>query len=209
MVRLAVEGPDQADVGVAGVELQPDGRHLLRGDQQHVLPVQREEIRALPHPSVLVVAGGQHADIFPVQRILALIEQDRAAAVRAAVADHGIEGIALAPDLRVAKIVLAAALRQQLAVDDGIAVDLFIIDAVADGDALGLEILDLAVAAADIAHAGIHQHVPPVGQLHRAAGEAAVAVVVGIRRQRRGQTLPADEVRVLTWPQCMGPHLVS
>ena len=190
----AVKAADQADRAVAGMELQADGPHLLRAGEEHRLPVEREEIRALPHPAILVMAGRDHADVAPMEGVLALKEQDRPAPVGAAVADHGVEPVALPPDLGIAEIVGAAALGQHGAVDDRVAVQLFVIDAVADGGALGLEALHLAVAAADIAHAGIEQQVPPVGQLHCAAGEAAVLIVVGIRRQRRGQTLPVDEV---------------
>ena len=194
MAGLLIKAADQADVGVAGMKLQTDGVHLLRGDQQHLLAVEREKVRTFPHTSVLIVAGGHDAHKFPMLCVAALKQQNLTAAVSAPVAHHGIKGLALAPDFRVAEIVNAVAFGNHRAVNDRVAGLLSVIHAVADRDALGLEGLNGSVASAHIAHTCVHQQMTPVGQFHRAAGEAAVPVIVGIRSQCRGQTLPADKV---------------
>ena len=57
----------------------------------------------------------------------------------------------------------AAVFGNILTADDGVALVFFIVHAVADGDALGLEALHLAVLPAHIANTGIHQQMPSVG----------------------------------------------
>ena len=88
----------------------------------------------------------------------------------------------------------AAVFGNVLAADDGVVLVLFVVHAVADGDALGLEGIDFTVLPADIAHTGVHQQMPPIGHFHGAAGEAAILVVVLIGGQSRGQALPFDEI---------------
>ena len=193
-MRLAVILPYQADIGVAGVKLQPDRRHLLGADQKHVFAVERKEIGAFPHPPVLVVAGCKHAYIFPVERVLALIKQDSPAAVRAAVPDNGIEHIAFPPDLRIAEIVFAASLGQKPRADHRIALELLIVCAVADRYTLGLERIYLTVSAPNVPDAGIHQKLSSVRKFNGAAGKAAVAVIIRIGRESGRKPFPADEI---------------
>ncbi len=71
------------------MEFQPDGRHILRAGEQHLRAVQLEEIRAFPHQAILPVRGIQRCLVGPADRVVTAVQQDRAAVVRAAVADDG------------------------------------------------------------------------------------------------------------------------
>ena len=191
---LTVEAPDQAQRRVSIDEFRLTAAHLLRAREQNVLPVEREEIRALPHPAPTFGGRGQRTAILPAQGVFALIQEDRARAVGTAVPYHGMIPPVLPPELRVAEVPGAAARRQKACVDDGVCGVFLIIDPVAEGEALGLVFRLLPAAAPLPAHAGIHEKLPPVGKLHGAAGKAAVAVILLVRGQGAGQALPADEV---------------
>ena len=189
--------PDEAERRVAVDEFQALGAHLLRARDEHVLPVEREEVGAFPHAPVAVGGFGERPGVMPMEGVLALIEQDRAAPVRAAVARHEIKRSVLAPDLRVAEILPAAALGQIHAGDHRVVLVFLIVHAVADRDALRLKFLLRAVGRGLLVHAGVDQQMPPVVQLDPAAGKAAGFVIRRVRRERRGQALPADEVAAL------------
>ena len=140
------------------------------------------------------MAGGNHADIFPVRGVFTPVEKDRAAAVIGTIADRRIIQVSLPPDLRVAEVFAAASFREHVCVDHRIRRKLFIVQAITDGYTLGLKSDDLPIAAADISYARIHQQVPTVRHFHCASGEASAAVVIHIRRQCGRETLPADEI---------------
>ena len=143
-----------------------------------------------------------------MQGVLAAVEQDGAAVIVTAVGNDRIEHAVLLPDLRVPEIHHAAALRQVAAVDHRLQ-DLLVVHTVADGDALGLQVLHCAVRPAGGVDAGVHEQLPPVLQLQGAAGEAAVLVHLRIRRQRRRQPLPADEVLCLDVAPVHGAPVVG
>ena len=179
---------------VAGVEFQPDGGHLLGADQQHLPPVQREKVGALPHPAVLVAAGVQGGGVMPVGAVGALEQADGAAAVLGAVARHHVKGPVLLPDLGVPEVQHAAPCGQVAAVQNGVAGVLFIVDPVAKSKALLLELFHPAVRTAHPVNAGVHQHLPAVRQFQRAAGKAAVPVRGGVGGDGHRQLLPPDKV---------------
>ena len=207
MIFLLIQLTDDAHIGVAGMELQAHRVHLLGIGQQDILAVQPEKVRALPHLAVLVVAGGQLVDIFPVDSVLTLEIQDAAAGVRGAVAHHHVVHPVLPPDFGVAEIVDTAAFRDVLGTDDRICFVFLVVYTVTDGDALGLERIDFSVLPAHIANTGIHQQMPSVGHLHRAAGEAAVLVIIHVRGYGDGKPLPLDEVLGLHMAPVHGPPL--
>ena len=193
------------------MELQADGRHLLGADNQHLPPVQGEVVRALPHLAVLVAAGVDLPLQRPVQAVRAAVEQHRAAGVGGAVADgRQIGAVRVPPDFGVPEVQGAAALRQVPRRQNRVAVILLVVQPVADSHALGLDLLQRAVLGAHPAHAGVHQQLPPVGQLQRAAGKAAVGVIfLLVRGQGGGQALPADEVFGLDVPPVHGAPLAG
>ena len=194
MIFLLIQVADDAHIGVAGMELQAHRVHLLGTGQQDILAIQLEKVRAFPHLAVLVMAGSQLVDILPVNGVLALEIQDAAAGVRGAVAHHHVVHPVLPPDFGVTEIMDTAAFRDVLGTDDRICFVFLVVYTVADGDALGLEALHLAVLPAHIANTGIHQQMPSVRHFHGAAGEAAVLVVFHIRGQSSGKTLPLNKV---------------
>ena len=57
--------------------------------------------------------------------------------------------------------------------------------------------------------AGIHQQLPSVGHLYRAAGEASRRVVAAVRSQGGGQPLPADQASALHVSPVHGAPLVG
>ena len=207
---LRVVVSDKTQRPVSGMKFQSHGLHLLGAGEQDLLPVQREEIRALPHFSVLVMAGVQGADERPLPAVPAAVEQDGPAAVCGAVADDGvIRPVCLPPDLGVPEVHRTAALRQILAGQDRVQLAFVVIHAVSNGDALGLDIPDKSIGIVPPLNAGIHEHLPSVGHLHRAAGEASRRVVAAVRSQGGGQTLPADQVPALYMSPVHGAPLVG
>ncbi len=141
------------------------------------------------------VRGIQRCLVGPADRVVTAVQQDRAAVVRAAVADDGaVAAVCLPPDFRVAKINGAAALGQILRGQHGVCFQLFVVHAVADGKALRLPVLQKALGRALAPNAGIHQQLAAVRQLQRAAGKAAGGIIWFIRRKRGGQTLPVQKI---------------
>ena len=195
MLRCPVKSADQADVRVPGVEFQADCGHFLRADQQDVFSVQGEEIRALPHFAKLVVTGREYADEVPVDGVLTLIQENGSAAVCTPVSDHRVIQSVFAPDLRIAEVVCAAAVRKLVGGDDRVGFVFFIIHAVSDRDALRLKALDPAAFASYISYTRVHEQLAPVRHFNSTAGEAPAAVIFLIRRKRRREAFPLDEVR--------------
>ena len=191
LVVIADEGNDVVTV----VELAL-GQHLHGAEHQDLLAVQREEVRALPHFAVLIVAAFQHRDKVPVEAVCAL-EQCRCAAAVLGKADRndGVGAVGLTPDLGVPKVELAEAFRQIFLGQHRVAGGLFVVETVTDGNALGLDIPHLPIGLLFCHHAGVHQQLLAVIHLGGRAGEAAGAVVHrGIRGQRTGQILPVQQV---------------
>ena len=88
------------------------GQHLHGPQHQDLLAIQREEVRALPHFAVLIVAAFQHRDKVPVETVLALEQCRCAAAVLGkADGDSRVGAVGLTPDLGVPEVKLAEALR--------------------------------------------------------------------------------------------------
>ena len=176
--------------------LEPTGQHILGAGQKDIFPVQLEEVRALPHQAEPVFVFGQHTLELPVEPVRAGVKEDLAAAVGRAVPRHAAVGpIRLPPDFRVPEIHLAAALGDVLAGQDRIAGVLLIVHAVSHRDALGLPVVTGPVR--QLGPGGdtrIHQQLPAVSQLHRAAGKAPVLVCRRIRGQGGREILPVEQV---------------
>ena len=99
------------------MEFQPYGRHFLGTGDEHLLTVQREKVRTLPHLSVLVVACVQRADKLPFEVFNAPVKENCTAAVGGPVANDGVEiPVLVPPDLGVPEIDGAAALGQILSI---------------------------------------------------------------------------------------------
>ena len=71
-----VVAADEGNHVVTIVELAL-GQHLHGSQHQDLLAIQREEVRALPHFAVLIVAAFQHRDKVPVEAVLALEHNER------------------------------------------------------------------------------------------------------------------------------------
>ena len=185
---------NQGDHAVPVVELVP-GLHLHGADHQHLLAVQLKEVGALPHNAVFAAAGVQNGDVFPVETVGAVEQQGRAALCFALPDQHGgIAAVRLLPDLGVAEIKAAEAFGQAGFVQHGILSQLDVVEAISDGDALGLHIPGLAVRLLFPADAGVKQQLAAVGQLRGRAGETAVFVAGAVRGQGRGQIVPVQQV---------------
>ena len=97
------------------------GQHLHGAEHQDLLAIQREEVRALPHFAVLIVAAFQHRDKVPVEAVLALEQRRCAAAVLGqADGDGGVGAVGLTPDLGVPEIEPAETFRQVFLVNTGL-----------------------------------------------------------------------------------------
>ena len=189
------------------------GQHLHGPQHQDLLAVQREEVRALPHFAVLIVAAFQHRDKVPVEAVLAL-EQCRCAAAVLGQADGDgrVGAVGLPPDLGVPEVELAEALRQVFLGQHRVAGRLFVVETVTDGNALGLDIPHLPIGLLFCNHAGVHQQLLAVIHLGGRAGEAAGAVVHrGIRGKCTGQILPVQQVGAdrVTPVHGRPPHIVG
>ena len=186
----------QVDGGMACVEFIA-GLHFLGAQEEEVTAVQLKEVGALPHPAVLIAAVVQHRHKVPLEAVGAVVEDHRAALVLGAGHRHGgIGAVRLLPDLGVPEVILAVAFGQILDGQDRVLGDLLVVDPVAHCHALGLDvvIVALGVQILRLAHAGVQQQLPAVGQLGCRAGEASVLVVGHIRGHGCRQVLPAQQV---------------
>ena len=186
---------DKCDHVVAVVELT--GRtHFHRSEHQYMLAVQREEVRALPHFAVHVVAARQHGNKVPVETVLALEQYGCTAAILGQGNGHGRVGaVCFAPDLRVTEIELAESLRQVFLGQHRVAGRFFVIQSIAHSNALGLNIPHFTIRLLFGNHAGIQQKLTSVVHFGGRTGEAAGAVVRrGIRSNGAGQILPMQQV---------------
>ena len=203
---------DEGNHVVTVVELAL-GQHLHRAEHQDLFAVQWEEVRALPHFAVLIVAAFQHRDKVPVEAVLALEQCRCAAAVLGkADGDGGVGAVGLTPDLGVPEIELAEALRQILLSQHRVAGGLFVVETVTDGNALGLDIPHLPIGLLFCDHAGVHQQLLAVIHLGGRTGEAAGTIVRrGIRGKCTGQILPVQQVGADRVPPVHGrpPHIVG
>ena len=165
---VPVHSPCEADSTVAVMVFKTFREHILRADKQHLLSVQREEIRAFPHEAEPSVILGQYADIPPFKSVPAFIlEQDAALILPAGSHYAPVPAVLRPPDLRIPEIIGAQALRKCAAAQNRVLFIFLIIRSVSDGNALGLVLLCLVTAF--LPHAGIHQQVPSVRQFSRAA----------------------------------------
>ena len=203
---------DEGNHVVTVVELAL-GQHLHGAEHQDLLAVQREEVRALPHFAVLIVAAFQHRDKVPVEAVLALEQCCCAAAVLGqADGDGGVGAVGFTPDLGVPEVELAEAFRQVFLGQHRVAGRLFVVETVTDGNALGLDIPHLPIGLLFCDHAGVHQQLPAVVHLGGRAGETAGAIVCrGIRCERTGQILPVQQVCAdgMTPVHGRPPHIVG
>ena len=152
-------------------------RQPLRAADQHVVAVQREQVRALPHVAeftqVVQAGTGDLPQRLPVAQIAGTQQQHLAAILQVTRAEHHVPGILMTPHFRIA-YVAAVALRQrqhrpEFAVFAPIA---FLSQALVSG----------ARAVGEFHVAGVDQR-DFVFRHHRRAGVTAVAVVTGARRQ--------------------------
>ena len=207
-----VVAADEGNHVVTVVELAL-GQHLHGAEHQDLLAIQREEVRALPHFAVLIVAAFQHRDKVPVEAVLALEQCRCAAAVLGqADGDNRVGAIGLTPDLGVPEIKLTEAFRQVFLGQHRVAGRLFVVETVTNGNALGLDIPHLPIGLLFCHHAGVHQQLLAVIHHGGRAGEAAGAVVCrGIRCKRTGQILPVQQVGAdgVTPVHGRPPHIVG
>ena len=111
------------------------------------------------------------------------------------VGDQGAErAVGELQDLRIAEIKAAAAGREVCLGQNGVSGVFLIVQTVSEGETLGLDFADLPVGCGLMADTGVHQQLPPVGELDRTAGEASVFVIGHIGRQRAGEKLPVQQI---------------
>ena len=191
---LAVERADHTDRCISRMKFQTDRRHLDRAHKKDMTAVKRKEVRAFPHSSVLVVAGGKNAHEFPGKRILALIKENHTAPVGTFIYDNRIVCIVFPPDFRIPEILYAASLRKHIRTDHRVPFIFFIINAVPECYALGLEALNAAALISLVPDTRVHEKMPSVRHLNGTSREAAAAVVLLVRSHRGRETLPPDKV---------------
>ena len=190
LVRMA----DEAQGAVTVAEFEALRQHILGAAQQHLLAVQHKIVGALPHQAEALVVFDQDALKFPMQGILTAILHDDAASVFPAGAHHTAVGtVGIPPDLGITEIVAAQAFRQFCYIDDGVSFVFVIIQAITNGNALGLHFL--TQVATLFTDAGVHQQLLSVGQLHCRAGEHAEGVIGLVRCHGAGQILPVKQIR--------------
>ena len=154
----------QAQGVIAPMELQTNGVHILGTGKKNLPAVQGEEIGTLPHFPVLIVTGIQGADEVPLQAVCTLVEEDSAAAIRRAVADDDIVGaVRLPPHFGVPEICRAASLGQVVLIQDRIGGIFLIVQPVADGHALGLDVPQDPLFIPLPLDSCVHQQMLPVG----------------------------------------------
>ena len=139
------------------MEFQPLRSHKLRRHNEHMAAVQREEIRALPHLSISAAVGVKNAFKLPFHGIRRRKQGQLPASIRVQTSNYGIKGIFFLPDSRIAEIYHRASLRQGVTFDNRIAGQLFVVDAVAYGNTLGLPYFMCSVLLQPVIDAGIHQ----------------------------------------------------
>ncbi len=149
-------GADQAQCAVSVVILKSPGQHVLGTGEQHLLSVQLKKIRTFPHPAEASVILGQNLLILPVNAVCAAVEQDLAVLVPGTVSCHAvIASVLRMPYFRIPEIISAASLRQILFGEYRIFRQLFVIHAVSQGNALGLDLPKASVRLRLMEHAGI------------------------------------------------------
>ena len=194
MTSAVVGVADEADRSVAVVVFKALRQHELRADEQQLPSVHLEEVRAFPHQAEAPVVFDEHALKAPGQRVVAAVKQQTAFLLLVAGTDDAaIAAVFFAPDLGVSEIEGAQAVRQAVAADHGILLELLVVDAVAQGEALHLQRF-LAVVT-ELADAGVYQKLLAVRQFDGAAGPAAVRVVPLVRGERGRQVAPVQQVR--------------
>ena len=186
---VGIQIADVIHFAVAVVIFQSLCPHFHNAVEQNGFAVQVEKVGTFPHISVAVAAGIQSACQLPVQAVPAFVEQDIGTAVPAPVHRDTVDRSVLHPDFGIPEVPGVVPLGDQLGGDHRVVFVFFVVHTVSQSNALGLEF-----SLRGDFHTGVKQQVPSIGQLHPAAGEAAVPVILGIRGQRRRQVLPADKV---------------
>jgi len=205
-VGLLIKAAGQVDIAEAVVEGAPAGEHFLRGGDQDCRAVHCKEIRALPHPAVLVPAAVKDGEPLPGEGVRAAEEEDRSAPVRGAVGYDGKVHLffIIPPDLGIAEIQDAPVLGHICIRQHGVMSVFHIIPAVSEGHTLHLAVFDKAVRPLPLLNACVHQKLTAVFHLNRAAGKTSSVVEALIRGQRRRQPLPLDKIRGLHMPPVHG-----
>ena len=192
---LIVPGPDHAEGAVAVVVLETLWQHVLGAGQQHLLSVQLEEIRALPHETQTEVVLHQGLHKRPVNGIVAPVQKHLPAVANMIIRqEHPVGSIRLLPGLRIAECGPVPALGQIPLRENGISGVFGVEKSVSEGQILNLELRDVSVRAELGDHAGIDQHMAAVGQGESVPGEAAVPVIGLVRRHGHRQVLPLQQV---------------
>ena len=180
---------------VSVVVFKPLRQHVLGTCQQDIVSVETEEVGALPHEADTVVVFRQRTDKCPVNGILAPILQDLPALTEVVVGNQGTErAVGKLQHLRIAEIKTAAACREICLRQNGISFVFLIVQSVSKGETLCLNFADLPVGHGFMSDTGVHEHLPPVGEFNRTAGEAAVLVVRHIGSQRTGKKVPVQQI---------------
>ena len=188
-VLVGIQIADVVHFAVSVVIFQGLCPHFHNAVKQNSFAVQVEKVGAFPHIPVAVAAGIQGACQLPVQAVPAFVEQNISTAIPAPVHRDTVDCAVLYPDFGIPEIPGVVPLGDQLGGNHRVVFVFFVVHTISQGNALGLEFS----LRGDL-HTGVKQQMPSIGQLHPAAGEAAIAVIPGIRGQGRRQVLPADKV---------------
>ncbi len=194
-LRLLVKGPDQAQRPVSVMIFKSLRHHILGAGNQHCLTIQHKEVRAFPHPAETALVGGQDPLEFPRKSVRAAVKKNLSVVLRRTVARHAaVSTIRRPPQFGIAEVKPAAVFRKLLTVQYRIARILLIVQPVSHCNALRLHLSAAAVLLGLLDHARIHQQMSAVRHYDRTAGKTAVPVIIHIRRQRRRQLLPVQQI---------------
>ena len=170
-------------------------QHVLRTGKKHLLAVKREEIRALPHLSHVMIVLHKRLHEVPVHAVFTSIQKHLAAVPRVLIGDHNtVRAVLLDPELRISEGIRVSTLRQIFARNNRVFGIFDIIVAIAKSQTLRLHFLLYPVFIVDQLTPCIHEHLSSIRKCQCAAGITTVSIIRPVRRHRRRQIAPVDQV---------------
>ena len=187
------------------MEFKAFREHIHHAYDQHMLSVKREEIRTFPHHTESVIIADQCLHIFPLKSVITLIKKNLSACLRVSARKIAIvAAFRTLFEIGIPEIKAAAPLWDHIGINDRILFRFFIIDAVSHCDTLCLYFPHHLTGLFFFADRGIHEELPAIFQLDRAAGKTAIAVIFPVRRKRCREILPVQQIIT----DCMSPMYI-
>ena len=193
--RFLIQISDQTERIIAPMKFKAFREHIHHTYDQHMLSVKREEIRTFPHHTETVIIADQRLHIFPLKSVITLIKKNLSACLRVSAGKIAIvASFRTLFQIGIPEIKAAAPLWDHIGINDRILRHFLIIDAVSHCDTLCLYFPHHLTGLFFFADRGIHEELPAIFQLDRAAGKTAVAVIFPVRRERGRQVLPVQQI---------------